>query len=131
MLFRSLGGHANDSYDAARALVLDAIAPPEAGAGAGWLGAVPARDWLFCLRVTAESLPSVPLLKIVAEKSHAEDAYPISDEVYWVRGGAWEVFPIVLSEEGAQVTPSEAFFEALNALGGDPPAGPGGAADGE
>ena len=65
--------------------------------------------------MTAESLPGVPLLKVLAEKSFAEDAYPISDEVFWVRGGVWERFPITLTDERADVSPSDAFLAALRA----------------
>ena len=115
-----LGGHAGDSYDAARALVLEEFGEPSP---AGWLVAVPARDWLFALPVTAASLPGVPLLKVLAEKSFAEDAYPISDEVFWVRGGVWERLPITLTDERADVTPSDAFLAALQGLGGADPDG--------
>jgi len=115
-----LGGHAGDSYDAARALVLEDLGDDSP---AGWLVAVPARDWLFALPVTAASLPGVPLLKVLAEKSFAEDAYPISDEVFWVRGGVWERLPITLTDERADVTPSDAFLAALQDLGGADPDG--------
>ncbi len=108
-----LGGHAGDSYDAARALVLEQLGDPSP---AGWLVAIPARDWLFALPVTPESLPGVPLLKVLAEKSFAEDAYPISDEVFWVRGGVWERFPITLTDERADVSPSDEFLAAVRAM---------------
>lgn len=109
-----LGGHAGDSYDAARALVLEELGEPSP---AGWLVTVPARDWLFALPVTRASLQGVPLLKILAEKSYAEDAYPICDEVFWVRGGVWERLPITLTDGRADVTPSDDFLAALQELG--------------
>ncbi len=112
------GGNAGDSYDAARALVLEDLGE---GSPAGWLVAIPARDWLFALPVTPESLPGVPLLKVLAEKSFSEDAYPISDEVFWVRAGVWERFPITLTDERADVSPSDAFLAALQELGGAEP----------
>ena len=108
-----LGGHAGDSYDAARALVLEEFGEPSP---AGWLVAVPARDWLFALPVTRESLPGVPLLKVLAQKSYAEDAYPICDEVFWVRAGVWELLPVTLTDERADVSPSDAFVAALEEL---------------
>ncbi len=108
-----LGGHAGDSYDAARALVLEEIGEPSP---AGWLVAIPARDWLFALPVTRASLPGLPLLKVLTQKSYAEDAYPICDEVFWVRGGVWERLPVTLTDERADVSPSDAFLAALEEL---------------
>jgi hypothetical protein len=113
-----LGGHAGDSYDAARALVLDGLADPSP---AGWLVAVPARDWLFALPVRPDKLSGVPLLKVLAEKSFAEDAYPICDEVFWVKDGVWERFPIWLGNERADVTPGPGFLAAIEGQFGDAP----------
>ncbi|MGL6074717.1 MAG: hypothetical protein ACRC8S_11200 [Fimbriiglobus sp.] len=107
------GGHSNDSYDAARVLLLDRITASPPG---GWLVAIPARDWLFALPVSVEKLSSIGLLKLLAEKSFGEDAYPVSDLVYWIREGVWEVMPIELTEEGAKISPSDRFIDMLNKL---------------
>lgn len=115
-------GHENDSYDAARALVLCDLTGCD---DLGWMVCVPARDWLFARKVDQEGLNYFHLLKIVAERAYAEQPYPISDEVYWVRpGGRWMKFPIVINEQQVTVTPPAEFVEALGlVIEDEPPAG--------
>jgi hypothetical protein len=106
-------GHLNDSYDASRALILTEIvdSPP-----AGWLVAIPSRDWLFCRPVTADGLPHLYLLKVLAEKNYAREPYPISDEVYWIRGHRWQRFPMEIAGETIRMTPPHGFIEAIGGL---------------
>lgn len=104
-------GHVNDSYDAARALILcDATQSDELG----WLVAIPARDWLFARKVDRDGLQFFHLLKVGAERAFAEQPYPISDQVYWVRpGNRWERFHINIDGNQVTVMPSKEFADAL------------------
>ncbi len=104
-------GHANDSYDAARALILcDATESDELG----WLVAIPARDWLFARKVDRDGLNYFHLLKVGAERAFAEQPYPITDQVYWVRpGNRWERFAITIDGQQVTVMPSKEFADAL------------------
>jgi hypothetical protein len=104
-------GHVNDSYDAARALILcDATGGDELG----WMVAIPARDWLFARKVDREGLQFFHLLKVGAERAFAEQPYPISDQVYWVRpGNRWVRFPMSIDEQQVTVTPPPEFIDAL------------------
>ena len=108
-----LSGHLNDSYDAARALILSDIvdSPP-----AGWLVAIPTRDWLFCRPVTPEGLPHFHLLKVLAEKNYAREPYPISDEVFWIRGHRWQPFPMEIAGDTIRMSPPPGFLEAIGGL---------------
>jgi len=104
-------GHANDSYDAARALILcDATDSDDLG----WMVAIPARDWLFARKVNHDGLQFFHLLKVGAERAFAEQPYPISDEVYWVRpGNRWVRFPMRIEGHQVTVTPPAEFIDAL------------------
>ncbi|OWK43485.1 hypothetical protein [Fimbriiglobus ruber] len=116
-----LVGHANDSYDAARALVLGDLRDPGPG---GWLVAVPARDWLFALPVSPAKVAYFHLLKILAEKNHAREPYPISNKVYWVRGRQWQILSIEIEGGTVRLSPSPEFAAALGfANDGEDPGG--------
>jgi hypothetical protein len=112
-----------DSYDASRALILSEIRDP---GPAGWLLCIPNRDLIFALPATLDHVPHFHLLKVLAEKNHQREPYPISDEVYWVRGRRWEVFSVELGEQ-VTITPSEEFVKALGLAvegeNGEPPVG--------
>lgn len=104
-------GHANDSYDAARALILCDLAECD---DLGWLVCVPARDWLFARKVDSEGLNYFHLLKVIAERAYAEQPYPISDQVYWVRpGNRWSPFPIQIDDTQVTISPPPEFIAAL------------------
>ena len=75
-------GSVGDAYDSSRVLLLDVLLP-ESRAN-GFLVALPGRDELLVLPVSAAALPFIPLLKVVADKNHKKAPYPISDEVYWI-----------------------------------------------
>ena len=44
--------------------------------------------------VTAETLTLAPWLRTIATKMCKEMPYPISPELFWVRGGFWHLFAI-------------------------------------
>ena len=105
-------GHAEDSYDASRALVLCELTNSDE---LGWLVAIPARDWLFARKVEQAGLPYFHLLRVIAKTAFAEQPYPISDEVYWVRPGKpWERFRIDVEDDKVTVYPPPEFAAALN-----------------
>lgn len=107
-------GCSNDAYDAARSLVLDELLPESTRLG--FFVAVPTRDVLVVLPVDAQNLIHVHVLKRFAEDNCKSRPYPISDEVFWVRGGEWHKFPVRIVKDTIQVTPPEAFMEVLEEL---------------
>ena len=109
--------HTTDSYDAARALLLCELTGNDP---AGWLVAVPARDWLFARKVETIGVAHFHHLKVLAERAKEEQPYPISDTVYWVRPGKrWQEFRIEIADEKVRVYPPPEFVEVLNALSAD------------
>jgi hypothetical protein len=103
--------HTNDSYDAARALLIGERTGDDP---AGWLLAVPARDWLFARKVEMSGVPHFHRVKVLAEKAKKEQPYPISDAVYWVRPGQpWQEFKIEVDGDQVKVYPPEEFMDAL------------------
>jgi hypothetical protein len=121
-----LCGHCNDSYDAARALILSELREP---APTGWLVCIPARDWMFALPATLDKLEKFHLLKVLAEKNYESKPYPVSDEVFWVRGRKWQVFKMEIDAEGVRVYPSDEFARALGMVVEDEPTAPEGDED--
>lgn len=105
-----LVGHLNDSYDAARALILSDIVDTPPG---GWLIAIPTRDWLFCRPATADGMAYFHLLKVLAEKNYQSEPYPVSDQVFWIRGHHWERFPMEIQNGCVQLTPPDGFMETI------------------
>jgi hypothetical protein len=103
-----------DSYDSSRALLLDKLLP-DAGPD-GYFVALPARDQLLVLPVTREALACVPLMKGFAQKSYRSLPYPISDQVFWVRGGAWLPFDVELQGEKVTIRPPDEFVDTLKRL---------------
>lgn len=107
--------HTTDSYDAARVLLL---CERTGNDPAGWLVAVPARDWLFARKVEVAGAPHFHHLKLLAEKARKEQPYPISDKVFWVRPGhPWEEFRIEFEGGKVQVYPPSEFLKALDTGG--------------
>jgi hypothetical protein len=100
-----------DAYDSSRVLLLDALLP--AHQADGYFAALPGRDELLVLPVTAAGLAHVPLLKALAEKNFKTAPYPISDQVYWLQGGVWRSFPIEIRGEHVTVQPPAEFTEVL------------------
>jgi hypothetical protein len=106
-----------DAYDSSRALLLDGLLPETSAEG--YFVAVPGRDELLVLPVTGPSLGYLPLLKSVAEQSFKTAPYAISDEVFWVQGGRWHLFPIELHGEKVTAQPPQEFLEILGRLAPD------------
>jgi len=111
MLLASVG----DAYDSSRALIVDRLLP-EATAD-GYFVAVPGRDELVVLPVTAKAMPHVHLMKVLADKSYKGVPYPISDEVFWVRAGTWRPFPIEVRGQEVTLQPPPEFGEIMDRLG--------------
>jgi hypothetical protein len=103
-----------DAYDSSRALILDDLLPESAADGC--FVAVPGRDHLLVLPVRARSLSFLPWLRSIAMRTHRTLPYPISAEVYWVRGGHWLHFPIEVQGDKALVNPPEEFVEVLRRI---------------
>jgi uncharacterized protein YtpQ (UPF0354 family) len=115
-----LWGHCNDAYDAARALILDAVLPDAAELGC--FVAVPTRDFLLALPVSAPALAQTRLLKALSAGFHSSKPYPISGAVFWVRGGEWHPFGVHLQGDTVTLTPPAAFLDVYRRLteGADP-----------
>ncbi|MFL5240563.1 MAG: hypothetical protein ACJ8FY_00505 [Gemmataceae bacterium] len=106
-----------DAYDATRSLLVETLRPnmPDAGC----LLAVPSRDELLVLPLTAEALPHVHLMKLLAEKNYRSAPYSVSDEVFWVRQGRWQPFPMTIRGEEIMVRPPEEFLTFFPKPGDD------------
>ncbi|HXG11006.1 MAG TPA: hypothetical protein VNK04_14705 [Gemmataceae bacterium] len=103
-----------DAYDSARALLLDTLLPETHDLGC--LVALPSRDELLVLPITAKALPYLHLMKVLADKNFKTSPYAITDEVYWVRQGTWRLFPIELRGKDLVVRPPPEFVEVLDQL---------------
>lgn len=103
-----------DAYDSSRALLLDVLLPGHEADG--FFVIVPGRDHLLVLPVTAETIMSAPWLRAIAGKTHKEMPYPISPELFWVRGGEWHLFVIEADGEHVFVKPPPAFAEVVRRL---------------
>jgi hypothetical protein len=99
-----------DSYDAARALVLDRLLP---GNPNGFLVAVPHRELLIVLPPSVENLSRLPRLKQLAVEHHQDAPYAITDEVIWARGTTWETFPVSIDEDKVVLRPPMEFLTAF------------------
>lgn len=103
-----------DAYDSSRALLLDLLLPEAEEFGC--LTALPSRDELLVLPITAEALPYLHLLKVLAEKSYKTAPYAITDEVFWVHEGVWRLFPIDLRGNNVVAQPPPEFLEVIDVL---------------
>ncbi|HEV3238345.1 MAG TPA: hypothetical protein VGZ25_15240 [Gemmataceae bacterium] len=107
-----------DAYDATRALILNDLKPdlPEPGC----LVAIPSRDELLVLPLTAQALPHVHLLSLLAEKNYRSAPYSVSDKVYWVRQNRWLIFPMHVRGEEIVVKPPAEFLSYFPKPADDP-----------
>jgi hypothetical protein len=112
----------NDAYDSSRALILDDMLPGHEDDG--FFVALPGRDHLLVLTVSAARLPFLPWLRSVAVRTHRNIPYPISSEIFWVCGGVWHPFVIELQGDKAMVNPPEEFLEVLRRIAPDLPEEP-------
>ena len=111
-----------DAYDASRALILDHLKPGHEENG--FFVAIPGRDHLLVLPVSSGALAVLPWLHNVATCTHRNLPYPISPEVYWIRGGRWHHFPLELQGDKATVNPPPEFVEVLQRIAPDLPEEP-------
>ncbi|HZZ82711.1 MAG TPA: hypothetical protein VFE62_29705 [Gemmataceae bacterium] len=109
-----LQAQASDAYDSSRALLVDELIPGHEEDG--FYVIVPGRDHCFVLLVTAESLMLAPWLRSIAIKMCKDMPYPISPELFWVRGGLWHHFEIEEGGNELRVTPPAAFVEIMERL---------------
>jgi hypothetical protein len=103
-----------DAYDSSRALLLDLLQPGHDENG--FYVIVPSRDHCFVLPVTPETLMLAPWLRTIATKMCKDMPYPISPELFWVRGGFWHHFAIEHTGEDVLVKPPAAFVEVMARL---------------
>jgi hypothetical protein len=103
-----------DAYDTSRALLLDDLLPETRAEG--FFVALPGRDELLVLPVSAPALAHVHLLRVLAEKNFRSTPYPISPHVYWVQRGSWYHFPIEIQGQSVAIQPPEAFVAVLKRL---------------
>ncbi len=106
-----------DAYDSSRAMLLDGIFPDHAPDG--FFVGLPCRDQLLVLPVTGPSLAFVHLLKFLIDKNYRTMPYPISNQVFWLRGRTWLRFPIEYEGEKVSIQPPEEFNEILDRLAPD------------
>jgi hypothetical protein len=109
-----------DAYDSSRALLLDTLVPT--GAADGFFVGLPSRDQLLVLPVTGPALSFIHILKVLVDKSFKNLPYPISNQVFWVRGGVWCRFPIDIKGNRVTIAPPDEFNEVLERLGPPPEA---------
>ncbi|MCS6863652.1 MAG: hypothetical protein RMJ56_01485 [Gemmataceae bacterium] len=106
-------GSLGDGYDAARALIIEALLP-DTPAG-HWL-VIPSRDELAVWPVSLAGLGRIHILKMFAEENFREHAYPIANDVFWVWRGRWYPFGVTLRGNDVVIDAPEPFGEALAAL---------------
>jgi hypothetical protein len=125
-----LQSEVGDAYDSSRALILDHLLPGHETDG--FFIAVPGRDHLLVLPVAEPALAFLPWLRSVAMRTHRNLPYPISGEIFWVRAGRWQHFPIEVQGDKAIVNPPDEFVEVLRRIAPDlPEEDPDDAADGD
>ncbi len=107
-------GHTGDGYDAARALLIEDLLPESP---AGFWVAIPSREELAVWPVSFDALSKIHVIKMFARDNYREHAYPVSDEVFWVRNGTWHPFGISLDETNVTVSPPPEFLPVLERLG--------------
>ena len=103
-----------DAYDSSRALLLDQLV--RGHEEDGFFVTVPGRDHLLVLPITGETLQMAPWLRAIAGKTYREMPYPISPELFWVRGGVWHLFSIETDGENVVMKPPAAFAPVIARL---------------
>src|SRR5438876_681204 len=109
-------GHTGDGYDAARCLLVEELMPANP---AGFWVAIPSREELVVWPVSLPALRQVHVIKMFTSDSYRKHAYPISDEVYWVRGGEWHPFGIRVEANTLVVDAPEPFAAVMAELEGE------------
>ena len=82
----------------------------------GYFVGLPSRDQLFVLPVVKEAVVFLYLMKGIVDKEFKTAPYPISSDLFWVRGGAWHVFPVEvdLVNKRLSLTPPEDLVPILD-----------------
>jgi hypothetical protein len=109
-----LQSEVGDAYDSSRALILDHLLPGHDAHG--FFVALPGRDHLLILPVSAKTIAFLPWLRTVAAKTFRSLPYAISPELFWVRQGDWHHFPIDVKGEQVLVNPPQAFLDVLDEI---------------
>lgn len=104
----------SDGYDSARALLVDGLVP-QAG-DLGCFVAIPNRESLLLLPMTPRGLASLHMLKSITQTHFAKAPYPISDDVFWVRGGEWHPIPIEVRDGQLSVGVPDELGELIDRL---------------
>ena len=110
-------GHCGDGYDAARALLIEELLPESP---AGFWVALPSREELAVWPVSFEALSKIHVIKLFATDNFRDNAYPVTDDVFWLWNGTWYPFGIRIDNENVTVSPPEEFLGALQELGDGP-----------
>lgn len=108
-------GHTGDGYDATRALLVEELMPDSP---AGFWVAVPSREELAVWPVSFPALEDVHGLHRFAAENFRANAYPITDDVFWVWQGVWHPF-ITLKDGASVIDPPDLFADALHELEGN------------
>lgn len=103
-----------DSYATSRVLLAERFL--DADPALGVLAALPSRDLLFAEPLARETLHDMVYLSLLARKSVVEQPYPLSGEVFWVRGGRWTHIPIRVEDGQMNVDSPEEFAEVIKQL---------------
>ena len=106
-----------DAYDSSRALI---IGEQLTDVPHGYFLAIPSRDELLVLPVTAKAITTVHLLKLLVIQSHQKAPYPVSEELYWVFQGKWHAFPIEIKGHEVNVRPPPEFVALLETINNEP-----------
>jgi hypothetical protein len=109
-------GHIGDGYDSARSLLLNDWLPDSP---AGFWVTIPSRDEVAAWPVSFEALEKIHVIKLFAQENYRNQAYPVSDEVFWVCNGVWYPFGIRIEEDTITVSPPDEFLTALQQLNKD------------
>lgn len=103
-----------DAYDSSRALLIDALAPGHEENG--FFAIVPGRDHFLFVPISNETMVVAPWLRAIAGKTHRDMPYPISPELFWVRGGVWHLFEIATEGDDILVKPPPEFTDVIARL---------------
>jgi hypothetical protein len=103
-------GHCGDGYDAARALLVEDLLPESQ---LGFWVAIPTREEAVAWPVSLAALERIDIIKLFAQGSFQDHAYPVTDEVFWLWNGMWYPFGIQIDDTGVTVDPPPEFLAAL------------------
>jgi hypothetical protein len=82
----------------------------------GFFVSIPSRDRLLFLPILRETLPAAPKLHQLAEETYRTAVHPISNRLYWVKQGTWELFGFKREPGRIEIVPPQPFVEVLHRL---------------